>query len=283
MVARLWCFVLSLIFFSASYISPVLAHDESQPPFVSINYKSTVHSEIKTTSLSDFVLAHDTAPDTYIVNTPILFVMDKDKLLYDETIRNRNYEWDLGDGTRRKGTEFSHTYKQIGTYFLSIYAIGEKPEETILIFRALLHIVPDSHYELPKVHISIQNTDSKNGDSLDFSKEIILESYIDGGSAPVTTFYWDLGDGQTSNEPVVKHVYDQYHSGAHPIVRVRDSNGFIADATVSLENSNIHVDTEDDEVESKATNWTRNILAVGVGVIVISLIYIFKKKLIAKF
>lgn len=216
-------YFLSLLFF---FFTPqISAHDESQPPFVFVNSKSTLHSSIRSTSLTDFFIAHDVMPERYLINTPVIFTMQPEKLQYNSAIYlQTSYIWNFGDGTTSTSLNPKHSYKKIGSYIVTIDAI-HKNNPSQQIFAGFIHIVPNSDYQLP--------TPTIDSSSSDFSTAITL----DGTTPKAVYYYWDLGDQTTSDKPKVTHSYATNHSNIHPILRVKDANGFIVDSQITITNT----------------------------------------------
>lgn len=217
-------FAILLLFFIATSQS-IKAHDESQPPFVFVNNIQTTHSTIQHKSVLDFFVPHDVITNKISANDPITFTMQPEKLIYDaKTYIQTRYEWDLGDGTKSTKMSFKHSYKKTGSYIVSIDAI-HKNSTRQRIFSSFIHIVPNQDYSMPKPNITVTNND--------FSSPVTLN-----GSTPnVMYYFWDLGDGTTNDKPVVTHTYSSTHTNVRPILRVKDSLGIIADASVDIINT----------------------------------------------
>jgi len=272
-----------LIILFSIFTPSVFAHDEGQPPFVTINGEPTKHAPITTSSLSDFIRPHDVFDQLFLVNTPVNFVMDPEKLLYEKKlITDREFEWDLGDGVTHSGTSFSHTYKRPGSYFVSMHAVDLETNDKILVFRAILQVVPSSDYVLPKVAVGIRDHGIPTEITTNFSKPIVLEAHVVEGTSPIVHYYWDLGDGKSSNLPVVEHTYDAFHAEARPVLRARDQNGFISDASTIITNSTVSTEEFENPAdmprdESKTFNPQWLIIFVPIVLVFVGLI-IYKKK-----
>ena len=87
---------------------PVSAHLAGQPPFFLINGKYSSYYPIYVSSLKDFLLPQDSAPENYLVNQPLSFEIDQQMLPYPEDVLGKIiYMWDFGDGTKTTGVKRS--------------------------------------------------------------------------------------------------------------------------------------------------------------------------------
>lgn len=55
-------------------------------------------------------------------------------------------------------------------------------------------------------------------------------------SGKIVSYFWDFGDQKSSTEAVTAHSYKKDLTQVFPVLRVKDSNGFIADSFVEVEN-----------------------------------------------
>src|SRR5581483_363653 len=189
---------------------PVAAHLAGQPPFFKVNGTFSGYYPVYSSSLSDFPLPQDVGPSNYLVNQTIDFEIDTKELMRiipQDIIRATKFVWDFGDGTKGEGLKNTHSYKKMGSYVLIITADTSAIDKTIppqVLQSIMLYIVPEKEYKLPKSVILVNGKGSKDpvtdvliykfGDTFTFDG-----SKSEGGDSTITSYFWDFGDGQTSN------------------------------------------------------------------------------------
>ncbi len=248
---RIKSLILSVLFLFFTFIfliipSDTSAHLAGQPPFFKIFGIYSRLYPVPTSSLSNFNLPQDLAPDNYLINQPLDFQMDANLLPVPAYIvAKTDFEWDFGDGTYGKGLKNTHNYTKIGSYILSITA-QYGTEQPALIHSVLINILPDNNYQLPIAVIKINN--QKSNDPLtdilkvDFNSDINFDgSDSVTGSSKIVSYFWDFGDEESSNSKVVNHSFSKKTglSQAFPLLRIKDENGFIADAFVEIEEQSL--------------------------------------------
>ena len=89
-------------FLAFFFVTPsIYAHIAGQPPFFKMNDKYADYYPVYSTSLSDFTLPQDLAPENYLVNELVQFEIDTKMLPFPpEVIEKIEYTWDFGDGTK---------------------------------------------------------------------------------------------------------------------------------------------------------------------------------------
>lgn len=97
---------------------------------------------------------------------------------------------------------------------------------------------------MPKAVIKINGKTSSDPltDVLKFKLDESLQfdaSSSEAKSSRIVSYFWDFGDQKKSSESLLKHSYDKTLTQVFPALRVKDSNGFIADSFVEIENSQI--------------------------------------------
>lgn len=243
---RLSKLIVLLTIFCVLFPQNASAHISGQPPFFLMNGKYADFYPIYSTSLSDFTLPQDIGPETYLVNKPISFKIDTKLLPFPpEVIDGITYAWDFGDGEKASGTKNRHTYTKPGSYLLTIkadYGDYQGPNTKQLIQAVLLHVLPSTDYHLPKATIIINDTPITDPlvDTLTLpqGKKVSFRAEITKGSAPVTSYFWDVGDGTSKKEQSFTYTYPKdAPSYVFPFLRVKDTNGFIVDTYVQIENS----------------------------------------------
>lgn len=187
-------------------------------------------------------------------------------------IEKVTYIWDFGDGTgeiKTNSPKNNHAYTKMGTYIMQILAdfsqaaMGETQPQ--LIQTTLIHVLPTKDYKLPEPVIKINDrilsknnlilgnspTEASAGSeferlraretsdlALDFNKRLSFDaSSSKAQSSKIIQYQWDLGQGEVSKNKTasIKYKLPQYFTTA--VLRVKDENGFIAEAAVNLRNS----------------------------------------------
>ena len=105
------------------------------------------------------------------------------------------YSWDFGDGSGTSSAiNPSYTYANPGTYTVTLIAISNAGCTDTITGQVIIHPVPTANFNQANAAgcgpIIVQFNDS---------------SYI--GSGNIISWYWDFGDGQTSNLQDPSHTY----------------------------------------------------------------------------
>lgn len=255
------------------------AHEEGQSSFFLINNKYADLYPIYTTSLPNFKLPQDLAPENYLVSKPINFEIDSDALPFSKQVTDQTtFHWDFGDGEITEGLVNSHIYKKIGTYLLIItadYHGSYKPDTKQPLQAILINIVPNKDYQLPKAVIKVNKRIINDPDQpLEIAKgDVELDATSSKpGSAKITNYFWDLGDGKDSAQSVLKYSYEDLNKTyIFPMLRVKDANGFISDTYAQLE-------ILPESQTTKATKYPITLIIILNIIIISSLIYLFRKR-----
>jgi len=157
-------FIVSLyILHSTFFITPVSAHLSGQPPYLMINGKYTNLYPVPVSSLENFSLPQDNAPENYIVDQKLSFIMEVDKLpAPPEVVKKTTFTWDFGDGNKSVGLSQTHTYTKPGSYFQIIYANDGSTPTPQLLSSVLINILPNPAYKLPTNIIRVNKLESKD-------------------------------------------------------------------------------------------------------------------------
>lgn len=260
-----------LIAFLFLFPQTVSAHSEGLVPFFKMNDELPKEYPLMVENISPQTIdiPQDIAPQTYLANEPIDFLIDTQllKQVYpEETLQKLTYQWEFGDGAKAEGVVNTHEYKSIGTYTLRIYAaFSETGVAPQLIQSTQVHIVPTKDYKLPNPQIRIKRVPITDGAaSLNMQRPVNFEaSFAEKPQAEIVSYQWDFGDGQKATGESVVYEYGETVIAATPVLRVTDKNGFVADTFVLLTNdanaAGINLDT----------NLTGSII-LGVQLLVIS-------------
>lgn len=258
------------------------AHLSGQPPFFLVNGKYSGFYPVYVTSLKNFLLSQDSAPDNYLINQPLQFEIDQTMLPFPPDVLGKiTYAWDFGDGSKTTGTTATHMYTKMGSYLLTItanYGGYSDPNTKPLLQAILINILPNKDYKLPKAIITANGkivTDPGNT-TLSFSTTNVSLSANSSlaGSAPIVSYFWDLGDGESTQQKKLTHTYsDQNQIYIFPMLRVKDSHGFINDTYVQLEKATLTQKTS----QSTSIPWAIPLVILLNFVVIGGVIVIIKK------
>ena len=269
--------LLFLIFFFLVSVKPVSAHLIGQAPFFEVNGKYSNFYSVPTTSLMDFPLAQDQGPDNYLINQPIEFTLDTSKLpVPPEIIKISKFTWDFGDGEKGTGLSNTHIYKKMGSYLLSIYVNDGTTPEPQLLESVELNILPSKDYKLPKAVIALNGFTKPNAPNNEFHLPMHQILSYDGshsvaGSSPIKSYFWDLGDSNSSTKVQLTHTFPQDMRLAFVVLRVTDANGFIGDTYTSVRNdTGIALPTPQPKKQSSPLRLI--FIVIGAGIVVIGFI-----------
>lgn len=132
------------------------------------------------------------------VEYPFCYTFFEEGTLNDESLP-LVYEWDLGDGNRKRGLEINHCYERPGNYIINLNIIDTT---TGVVF------FNEASYDfevrkLTQAHMDI------GGEML---ADKLMEFRAENANIPncsLTSYYWDFGDGGQSEGISVLHVYEQ--------------------------------------------------------------------------
>ena len=233
-------------------VQRVSADPGGYTPFLTINGSYTTLYPVSVSSLpySQFNMPLYAAPDSYLLNQPLTFVLDSNLLpVSREDLPNALFHWDFGDGAKADGLQNTHTYTKIGSYILSIQ-LENAPHYTPLNFydlsipfnAVLINILPDKSYKLPKAVIAFNQQGVKDPlldyVQLDFRQPLVFDATPSiAGSTPIVSYFWDFDDQTQSTLATGSHQFDNASGQVHPVLRVTDANGFISDTFIELDNN----------------------------------------------
>ncbi len=245
--AFLLCFFIIILFPPAAS-----AHLSGQPPFFKINGIYSTLYPVASSSLNDFILPQDLAPENYLVNQPLDFEIKVDQLqVPSEVVKRTTFTWDFADGAKGGGLKNTHAYTKIGSYILIINSEYEEngtkyPPQ--LFQSVILHVLPNKNYKLPKAVIKVngKHVGDPVMDILEFPKGTAYAFDASDSKAPSSTiasYFWDLGDTNASADKIVKHHYADKMAIVLPLLRIKDANGFIADDFVQINTQKLEKET----------------------------------------
>ncbi len=218
------------------------AHLVGQPPFLKINGAYANLYPVPLTSLNNFDLPQDLAPDNYLINQSISFVLDQTRLpAPPEVIAKTKFDWDFNDGIHAQGLTTRHQFTNIGSYIVKVYADDGTTPKPQLIESVLINILPDKSYQLPQAIITVNGKQSKDllTDILQFSfkNQLNFDGSKSSSQNSIVEYFWDFGDQKSSSGSTQTHSYPSDLSQTFVVLRVKDQNGFLADQFVEIQNS----------------------------------------------
>lgn len=239
--------VLLILLFTCLYhipqtLNPVSAHSVGQPPFLKINGQYANLYPVPLSSLYNFDLPQDLAPENYLLNQPINFELDTTKLpAPPDIVLKTKFDWDFTAGIHAQGIKNTHTFTKIGSYIIKIYADDGTTPKPQLLESVLLNILPNTNYELPQAKILINGKISSDPltDILeaDFANPLQFDGSKSSPANSITEFFWDFGDQNSSLGVNQTHSFPKDLSQIFVVLRVKDYNGFLADNFVEVQNS----------------------------------------------
>lgn len=223
------------------YPGSASAHLMGQPPFFKINGAYANLYPTPLTSLYNFDLPQDLAPQSYLVNQPIDFELDQGRLpAPPEVIAKTRFNWDFADGTHEQGLKNTHQFNKIGSYIIKIYADDGTTPTPQMLESALLNILPDNHYNLPQAKILVNGKSSADplNDVIktDFQNPVQLDGSLSTQAEDLVEYFWDFGDQKAATGLTQTHKYPADLSQVFVVLRVKDKNGFLADNYVEIQN-----------------------------------------------
>ncbi|EKD90925.1 MAG: hypothetical protein ACD_30C00056G0002 [uncultured bacterium] len=238
-------FLISFLFLTSYFIfvTSVFAHLVGQPPFFKVNGIYADIYNVSSTSLADFNLPQDIVKENFLVGENINFEIDAPVLpVPEEILKQSEFSWDFGDGTKGVGLKNTHVYKKTGSYIVKVEvsAGGQTPQ---ILQTTLINIVPDKNYQLPKAVISV-NGWSGTGDptkeflETKFDKDFNFDGSKSISSSKITEYIWDFGDQTSGTGVMVTHRYDTNPYAVFPVLRIKTEDGFIADSMVQIKEGN---------------------------------------------
>lgn len=257
---------------------PVLAHGVGLPPFYKINgqYAGSYPLQLAYVTSSSMEIPQDIAPENYLVNQPISFSIETDKLPFSSDVAKKTtFTTDFGDGTKSILLADSHAYSKIGTYILRLYADYGQEEfknNPQVIDTVYLNILPNKDYQLPNSIITVNDkkiTNPQASLNLDLNNEIKFGVADNKSSSKIVQYNWDFSDDQASSQTSNVHKYKLPQYFATPMLRVKDANEFWADSYVRIVNSGKNEATADSSTAVGGPNLNNILKSAGLPVVVI--------------
>jgi gliding motility-associated-like protein len=112
----------------------------------------------------------------------------------NKTVGSNTYKWSFGDGSMSTSAQPSHTYTAVGTYTVTLIAVNENGCSDTLTKADFIQI------QKPVITV---NGLPRSG----CNPVVISPSATITANEPVTGYWWDFGDGTTSNVANPTHTY----------------------------------------------------------------------------
>jgi hypothetical protein len=227
----------------AVFLTSAEAHSIGQPPYFLVNGKYANLYPVPLTSLSNFDLPQDLAPENYLVNQTINFELDINKLpAPPDIVRKTQFTWEFGDGSKGSGIRIDHLYSKTGSFILNVYADDGTTPTSQLLDKVLVNVLPSQDYQLPKAVIKVNGKISSDPltDILEFDlgDNLNFDGSDSKSSSKIVSYFWDFSDQSSSNNMKTVHSYKIKADQVFPVLRIKTSDGFIADNFVEIKNSN---------------------------------------------
>ena len=131
-----------------------------------------------------------------------------------------DYSWSFGDGSAGSGISINHSYSSEGTYHVRLTATDSKG---------------GSDYIIRNVTVTSGGTNQPPVADAgpDQSVTVGEAAYFDGSSSydpdgTIVSYFWDFGDGETSNEIAPTHIY--YSEGSYYVTLTVTDDNSISDS-----------------------------------------------------
>ena len=151
-----------------------------------------------------------------------------------------SYEWDFGDGTSDTGVNPSYEYHTAGIYIVTLTVTdddGATDSDTLTVNVREPEIVEPSN-EDPVADISFSGRFNFDGSG----------SYDPDGE--IVSYEWDFGDGTSSNEVIISHIYDE--AGTYTItLTVTDNEGATDSETIEITITSTVVDLRELDADKR--------------------------------
>ena len=109
----------------------------------------------------------------------------------DQTINGTTYNWDFGDGTQTTVRNPSHTYTEPGNYTVSLMVPGPDGKQSNASAIIRVYSLPEASFSASPQVVYVPD------DKVHFINR----------STDATKYYWEFGDGSTSEEKNPSYVY----------------------------------------------------------------------------
>lgn len=236
-------FILTLYVFIKPRLA--LAHTLGGPPFLKINGKYAQNNPYYQGSTT-LNMPQDEPPEKYLVNHPVQFMVDRDRLAQQTAIpadfaRKLTFRWSYAQGTNFEKTGIGYTSGETATYtfhtptsyLVTLEAKSPLDQDYIIIDIVQVNIVSDMAYALPKAAVFVGTNSNDSNTPVLF----VSQTKFDPSSSHTETF-WDFNDGKIYPGATISRNFNALNSYTIGIVFMRsvDANGFIDDTGFNIEN-----------------------------------------------
>ena len=204
------------------------AHAGGGPPFVLINnkYAQTSSLFLGAPTENGLNVPQDTAPDNYVVNTPISFSIDTKQLSIDPSvIDDLIFKWSITTGSNftevvgdeLRGTSVKTQFSKAGSYLVTLMS-NPSGNDFVIIDTILIQVLPTANYKIPTTTIAVASG-GKSGTKTTFTA---TSNFKD------PAYYWDFSENKTEEGTSVSKVFEQLYFYTPLIVRTA-GDGFVTD------------------------------------------------------
>lgn len=106
------------------------------------------------------------------------------------------YEWDFGDGTKKRGLTVEHCFDTIGTYLVQLNVVDNLTGD--VWFNEATYEVPVENVK--QVYINAPDT-------VMVGQEVFVDGSLSEVDFEIDQYYWDFGDGRRTKGENVSHIY----------------------------------------------------------------------------
>jgi hypothetical protein len=108
------------------------------------------------------------------------------------------YEWDFGDGTKKRGLIVEHCFDTTGTYLVQLNVVDQLTGD--VWFNEATYQVPVEN--IKQLYINAPDT-------VVVGQEINVDASLSNVDFEIATFYWDFGDGRRTKGEEATHIYSR--------------------------------------------------------------------------
>lgn len=199
------------------------AHAGGGPPFLLINGKYAQNNNLYAGG-ANITISQDNAPEKYLVNQPIQFKVDAEKLLVPkDVIEKSTFRWSWEDGSQdfAYGLEGSHTYPKQGSYLLTLSVKGPEEADFLVLDTVQMDILPQPGYKTPAVNIAVVGKSYKTSKPISFKSKATTDP-----STSVQTYEWHFGNEVPITTAEASYTYKDSYLFDYIFLKITDANGF---------------------------------------------------------
>jgi len=108
------------------------------------------------------------------------------------------YEWDFGDGTKKRGLIVDHCFDTTGTYLVQLNVVDQLTGE-VWFNEATYQVTVEN---VKQLYINAPDT-------VKVGQEIEMDASLSNVDFEIEQYYWDFGDGRRTKGEMVRHIYSR--------------------------------------------------------------------------